>query len=1023
MRTQVSRPTIGYLVHEPGPSFIEHFRQAYAGSSWDEYIESLLSTPQVIAISTGNRRSMQMRFVPGHLWGEKRYYGPRPSQVMVVGKMLGIEEHNALRHFCGPSGQLLRELLLQAGISTQEQDSWYVTNVLKTMAPSHDTGQWKQSWARDQRFLLDYELAAVRPEVILCVGAEALKAILDRSATLKSCQGRTEIVSIPDSGSGRQTAKVACCIHPAQVLRYPSELMGQLEHDLRFFVGCLRSTHVSKPAIHEQYWTVRSEVELAKLLQVVEQHFRSVSPAERILAVDCEWHGQHPVNRGAFLRTIQCSWDFGKAAVIVVRDTNGEPCFLCQRAYVQPEPVIAIYLKRLFAQARLAGAFFVADLEWLYFKLDLPVQQYWKAASSWEKVEQEGAIDVVLAAHALDEMDDFDLKGQAVRHTDIGAYDAEIRKFIKEDESAAEGFGRVPDSILLPYGLKDADVTYRLARHHLARIRQDAFGNDCRKPFWLAQRASAAALEMRLEGLVLDMERYRQLTELFSRKRNELEAAIRAFLRWPDLNLDSSMQVSEALFGRWFNNTADKRRLRPPGARSLRLWPIFTTGKQSKDFLSEYLSWHRSSRRSSLPVPAASVSHQVLQILKFQRQALCHVPGRKKMPVEPLISWLIAFRLVNQILKTVLCKPDPQTGRYDRGLASFLCDDGRIRTTFYQTKETGRWSSARPPLQNLSKRKEEEYAALLGKDYRCSIRSMICAPEGHLLVDTDYVGAELVAMAIASGDEQLLEDVRRNQLDETDPDYLDIHSYIACMTFGYDCPPTKAGLKSIGKLHMRIAAKAVIFGLFYGRGAKAVALSAQAEGIEMSVADAEKIISMVYSRYPRMRQFQEECRARVTPGPGHKPPMFVTTAFGRFRRFRSVATMDSQVQGEIERQALNAPIQGMVADAVNTALGNLIEYRQQYCVPYKVLLQIHDAILLAVPIAHVDQVVREVLPQCLVHRVPIYRTDLDGRVISDQRHYMTYSYAICQHWEEPISDELRTRLNISVPATGTYRPK
>lgn len=1025
VETPSGKLDIDYMVKEPGKSFIHHFQTSYKGHSWDEYVEYLLTQPQIIPILSDSRSFIQMRFVPGHLWGDTKLYGPRPSRVMLVGKMLGVEEQNALRHFVGPSGQQLRESLLQAGFSEEEINGWYVTNVLKTMAPSHSPDQWKQSWVIDQRFLLDYEMARVQPEIILCIGSEALKAVLmDRGATLKLYRGRVEIKTLPslDEHQPPKEAKVVCCTHPAQVLRYPSELMGQFEQEIRVFADCVRGQRTGKSAIKEEYHVVRTEVELAKLLQTIEAHFRSIPAAQRILAIDCEWHGQHPVNQGSFLRTIQCSWDYGKAAVIVIRDTDGKPCFINQRQSRQPEPVIARYLHRLFSQARLAGAFCIPDLEWLHVKLQLPVQQYWRPASSWEKVEEEGAIDIALAAHALDELDEFDLTGQVLRHTDMEVYDAEIQKFLKEDPTASEGFGRVPEEILLPYALRDADATYRIARRHLGRIRQDNFGNDCRKPFWLAQRASMAALEMRLEGVVLDMERYRQLAEIFVKKRNELRDKIRAFLRWPELNLDSSKQVSEALFGRWFNNTFPNSRLRPPGARSLRLWPVLTTGKPPKEFMEAYLDWRRNPRLRNAPVPSAAVSYQVLQLLKFKQEAPCHIPGRSTMPVQPLVDWLIDFRLVNQMLKTVLCDPTSDEGLQERGLASFLCSDGRIRTTFYQTKETGRWSSARPPLQNLSKRKEEEYVRLLGEDYKYSIRSLIRAPEGHLLVDADYVGAELVAMAIASGDKQLLEDVRRNQLDETDPDYLDIHSYIACLTFGYDCPPTKAGLKSIGKLSMRIVAKAVIFGLFYGRGAKAIALGSQMEGIEMPVSDAQKIIDTIYARYPQMRDFQEACRSRVMPAPGHKPPMFVATAFGRFRRFRSVDKMDSQAQGEIERQALNAPIQGMVADAVNTALGNLVEYRQECRIPYKILLQIHDAILLAVPVKYVDRVVREVLPECLVRRVPIYRTDLDGRVISNEKHYMTYSYSICQHWEEPLSDESRQRLGITVPASGTYRP-
>lgn len=997
----------------PGLFFYRYFTEASHGEDFFDFVAYLLSAPARLP----QMGSHTYVLVPGHCWNSDRY-GPERSDVMVVGKMLGIEEQNQLRHFVGPSGMLLHDTFLQLGVPAEELEKWYLTNALKTACLTLEPDQqWKEQWVKEQLFLLDFEIMMVRPRIILCVGVEALKCLTDRKAKLKDSHGQIYWRTVPAwQENPEYQAMVVCTTHPAQVLRYPAETYDQFLNDLQFFTQQLKSGTVA-PEDHAQWAVVRSERELKDQIDRILRIIKSRPPKDRILGVDCEWQGLS-FESSSYLRTVQFSWDNGQALVVELYDDQGRPCFQFDG---NPDlRRVGQHLDRLFRECRLAGAFFVQDLDWLYRKLGMPVMDYWKAASSWEKVEEEGALDIALLAHAIDENDEFELKMQVFRHTSMPKYDVELRRFLEENPATKDGFGHVPDSILIPYAAKDAIATYRLAIHHLKNIRRDAWGNDCRKPFWIAQRASRAALDMRINGVHLDLERYDYIARICREMQQKYLDTIRDFFVWPDLNLDSTQQVAEALFGRLFNNSKDRRRLRPAGAKSLRLWPVFTTGKQAQPFMEAYAEWMMNrSRYPDQPCPNASVSEAVLKVLKYKQQIPCRVPGHPTFPAQPWVDWLIGYRKISQLRKTIFAERDPATGKYSAGLASWMSDAGTIHTTFYQTKETGRWSSAHPPLQNLPGDKvEPEYKAIFQDRYIYPIRSILRAPPGELLVDVDYTGAELVAMAIASGDPQLRSDVRRNQLPEDHPDYVDIHSSIACLAFGFKCPPTKAGLKSIGKLHMRVVAKSVIFGLFYGRGAKAIALAAEEEGIVITPEDAQRLIDTIYRKYPMMRQFQESCRARVSAAEGRNPPLYLTTAFGRHRRFRVLSVTDSEVQGEIERQALNFPIQGMIADVMNLALGHLIEYREATQAPYRLLLQVHDAILLSAPPEYIPRLIREVLPECLIRRIPIYRTDLDGKPVEDEPYYLSYSYSIGEHWEETLSEEQARKYQIDVPVSG-----
>jgi hypothetical protein len=115
-------------------------------------------------------------------------------------------------------------------------------------------------------------------------------------------------------------------------------------------------------------------------------------------------------------------------------------------------------------------------------------------------------------------------------------------------------------------------------------------------------------------------------------------------------------------------------------------------------------------------------------------------------------------------------------------------------------------------------------------------------------------------------------------------------------------------------------------------------------------------------------------------------PGWLVGPFGRYRRF--MPTTDRAVIGEQQRQAQNFPIQGGVADAVSLALNNFYQYRKQHPdVQYDVALQIHDAIMLIVPIEHAERVYNEVVPKCMIDGVPFWPRRLDGTLIPVKEPY------------------------------------
>jgi DNA polymerase-1 len=204
---------------------------------------------------------------------------------------------------------------------------------------------------------------------------------------------------------------------------------------------------------------------------------------------------------------------------------------------------------------------------------------------------------------------------------------------------------------------------------------------------------------------------------------------------------------------------------------------------------------------------------------------------------------------------------------------------------------------------------------------------------------------------------------------------------------------------------MRVAAKNVNFGIPYGRGPAALARQCREEGVELTEFEAQKLIDNYFETYPSTKFFLSDCRARVVD------PGWMRNAFGRYRRFP--ATNERSVLGELERQAQNFPIQSLVADAMSCAIYQLYKHRESCDVDYKIVLQIHDAVLLEVPIEHLDYVCNVSLPYCMTEMVPIVPTDLDGTpLVVDEPYYLACDRDISVHWGANLTAEQAQELGV-----------
>ncbi|MCX7895622.1 MAG: DNA polymerase I [Thermoanaerobaculum sp.] len=274
---------------------------------------------------------------------------------------------------------------------------------------------------------------------------------------------------------------------------------------------------------------------------------------------------------------------------------------------------------------------------------------------------------------------------------------------------------------------------------------------------------------------------------------------------------------------------------------------------------------------------------------------------------------------------------------YLDALPKVLGADGRVHTRFNQAvTATGRLSSSDPNLQNIPIRSE------LGRE----VRRAFVAAEGHLLVVADYSQIELRVLAHLSQDPALRSAFARGE---------DIHTATAALVFG-------VAPESVTP-DMRRAAKTINFGLIYGMGAYAL-------GRELGVSqrEAQAFIDAYFARLPKVREYLETVKeeARRT-GKVH-------TLFGRVRHISGLDSQNANVRGNAERMAINAPVQGTAADLMKLAMIRTFEQLKARGFPGRLLLQVHDELVLEAVqerAEEVAQLVRETMEGVAQLSVPL----------------------------------------------------
>ena len=268
---------------------------------------------------------------------------------------------------------------------------------------------------------------------------------------------------------------------------------------------------------------------------------------------------------------------------------------------------------------------------------------------------------------------------------------------------------------------------------------------------------------------------------------------------------------------------------------------------------------------------------------------------------HPIIPAIMDYRMLTKLNST-----------YAEGLLKVVGADGRIRTTFQNlVPATGRLSSTEPNLQNIPVR----------TDLGAEIRKMFVPREGHVLVDADYSQIELRVLAHIADDKTMQEAFTGG---------LDVHTVTASQVFGVPAQEVTA--------LQRRNAKAVNFGIVYG-----ISEFSLAEDIGVSRYEAREYIDNYLTNYQGVRKYMKQVveDARAIG--------YTETLYGRRRYIPELKSSNFNIRSGAERIALNTPIQGTAADLIKLAMIHVEKALNEHYPEAKLLLQVHDELIVEAP--------------------------------------------------------------------------
>lgn len=791
------------------------------------------------------------------------------------------------------------------------------------------------------------------PCVLVTMGSTAMNPLTKNAYPISITRG--EALPVTEDMQMPEGSFVFGTFDPLTVWNDPG-CEDLFRRDLRHLVAFANGTPEEDPKVETTI--VHSPQEVEAFTTLLPELWANISPDDRFLVVDCEWQGKNWLDPDRYIRTVQIGYAPGKSLVIELYRENED----FTKTDIWPRKVAE---RRAMVRDRLLKPVCMcADMDGMWDALRSLLQDAGhpivghNIIADWHWLKSFGVdiranvvYDTMLAEHLINSDGPFRLDEVAMRRTPFGRYCVAVDLWVhKHKEFCKEGYGAVPHDILLPYGGADVEAPRLIMKAQFPILQEygmlEKRGPNKEYPSLLDSTLlnELATDELESSGLPVDRQRLEELIEAYQGMRAQLLSEITLMamgLGMPDFNPNSQDQMRKLLFG------------------VLCLTPVKTTGGQS---------WGDAAGNAGLDSddePASSTDKSVLEMLQGE---------------HPIVKKLLQFKRIDQACKTWLRHPDEDG---EGGLEPLIWADGKFHPTFLPLTSTGRYKSSSPNSQNWPKKADGYLAEIFGEgNVPPMLRTVVKPPEGWIMMEGDLKQAELFTMANISGDENMvrllttpgldlhdsttLSSFSMKMLDENDKEVTEDDLVVLAAKVGAESDEFSHYMKAMRYLQVdgkiitraqfksgpRISAKSLNFGIPYGRGAKACALMIKAEtGMETPLKEIERQCSQMIEAwktvtFPVAWAYLEGCqRAVYEPG-------YVVNPWGFRKTFH---VRPGTERKDFEREAGNFPIQSTVAQTVNIAADLIRRYRKERGMKFKIQNQIHDAIMLELPLEEKEE--------------------------------------------------------------------
>lgn len=784
---------------------------------------------------------------------------PSHAKVLFVGEAPGRDENIQGIPFVGEAGKLLNQVLSEVGIS---RNDIAITNVVACNPPGNATPS-KKSVNACSKYLFQ-EIADLKPDLIVPLGATALRAIFPELGTLTKARGN--FYDMPTLG-----CKVLPTFHPAYILRNMLE-RSTFVMDLSKVSKFMRGEVTQAPKTPTSYFVIRTKAQMDWLVNNL--HTNSE------WACDTETTSTNPLEAKIFIITF--SWQENVAALLDVRLFAEEEDYFFSKV----KEVMENNSSKIFHN----GGY---DIQ-CFLNHGIHVQNY--------------HVDTMLMHYLLGATEkDLGLDKLAHLFTDVGGYDLILDRY--KQENHIDNYMDIPPDVIHPYALIDADVTFRSYKKLLPQIHKEGLSFVLRK-IMIPTQIILAMTEY--TGVSIDVPYLEKTIVNYTIRMEEQFRVVKDVPQVRQYETDLIYREKKALMDHWAKSKTLSKK-----------YPVFEDYMQERLRKKPEMFDIEFNVNSSKQLKELLIDRMRLKVIKTTDTG---APSTDKEVLEEYALTndfcyaLLEYRRLSHLKSTFL-----------EGIKTRLTNDKRIHTDYYLwSTETGRPSSRDPNLNNIPRTGTADDI----KDIFCTDKP-VYPGDKYWLMEADAGQAEFRIWINYSRDPQALSDLNSG---------YDIHKLMAAAGKGKvlpkgDIPYTvyQELIADVTKAE-RQAAKNVVFGLMYGRGAASVA-----KQLGISKAQAEEIINQFFTRYPLAYRWIQQTIART------RTDLYVRNLYGRKRLLPNIVSNDSDTRSAAERQAINAPIQSGASDTVFLAAIRIFKHIWNRQLKTRLVLTVYDSLVFNIP--------------------------------------------------------------------------